>query len=700
MTIASKMATLFRGDVPLGDLPREFLRRRRAAGHRERERREVDALKSIPARLTDEFRALTDAELLRHLKSRPYAFFAISEQPKPAAFADAIFRYFPDEIDRLKNAANKIVDQETWELAGFGEVRFDTENVWRSDPFTHEDWGLDYHADVIVYRAGGPDIRVLWELNRLGHLVALALAYQVTGDERLAETYFQHIDDWMQQNPYGRGANWNCAMEAALRAINVLAAFDILRRSAACNEKRLARLLQFADEHGRFIFDNNEFSYVGTSNHYLSDVVGLFWIGTMLPELEQAREWREIGRGEMLKETEKQVLPDGADFEVSTGYHNFVTEMLLYSRLLATRNGVDMPAVFSGTVRKMLLFINGIVRPDGRVPLIGDADGSQIVPMVRRDADDQAYLLSLGTVILKDAELKEFAKTSPELFWLLGEKGIENFAAVAPPKTRAGSKAFPNIGAYVMRDGDLYLHINTGDIGARGRGSHSHNDKLGIEISAGEQAFIVDPGSYVYNLDRAERHRFRSTAYHSTVMIDGVEQNTTNADLPFIMGNEARPVVLSWETDETRDSLAAEHYGYKRLADPVTHRRTITFEKADKYWLVEDGFTGRGKHLYSSALHLAPGITCEPVDGDTVKLTASDSGTSLLIRRLGPPGDRQIEPAYISRSYGHREPSSILRWDVTATAPLTTHLIIVPVLAHEKLGDRLELLRTLTDNIS
>ena len=476
MSIASKMATLFRGDVPLGDLPREFFRRRRIASHIAVERIEIDSIKEVPARLADEFRALSPADLLEHFRNRPYFFFHFSHSEDAGMTSQAVDPQFPNETDRLTTAASKIADERTWELAGFGDVRFDAESIWRSDPLTRDDWGLDFHGDVAVYTESGPDIRILWELNRLGHLVTLALAYRITGDERFAETFFHHIETWMQQNPYGRGANWNCAMEVALRSINLLAAFDIFRRSSACTEERLLAVLRFFDQHGRFTFDNNEFSYIGTSNHYFSDVIGLFWIGTILPELEHAAEWQEFGLREMLMETEKQVLPDGADFEASTAYHKFVTEMLLHSHLLAERNGVEMPATFGETIHRMLQYIGGIIRPDGRVPLIGDADGSQIVPVVRRDADDQTYLLALGTVIFKDTGLKEFAKSSPELFWLLGEKGIEDFDAVERPKTPAGSSRFSDAGAYIIRDGDLYLHFNTGDIGAKGRGSHGHND--------------------------------------------------------------------------------------------------------------------------------------------------------------------------------------------------------------------------------
>jgi len=42
------------------------------------------------------------------------------------------------------------------------------------------------------------------------------------------------------------------------------------------------------------------------------------WLGLMLPELEAAREWREFGLGELLNEMDKQLLPDGADYEAAT----------------------------------------------------------------------------------------------------------------------------------------------------------------------------------------------------------------------------------------------------------------------------------------------------------------------------------------------------------------------------------------------
>jgi hypothetical protein len=407
-----------------------------------------------------------------------------------------------------------------------------------------------------------------------------------------------------------------------------------------------------------------------------------------------AAEWREFAVRELRRELDTQILPDGADFESSTGYHRFVTEMLLYSVILWQRS-CGAQEFARQHLEKMLRYLKVILRPDRRMPLIGDADGSQIVPMVKRGTDDVEYLLSLGAITLSDHKLKPY-DLQPEILWLFGSEGVQQLQNMGLEQP-IGSQAFANAGSYVTRDRDLYLLFNVNDVGANGRGSHAHNDALSIEISAFDRPFIVDPGSYAYNLDREARQLFRSTRYHSTLEVDGVEQNTTPASMPFLMGNEARPRVLAWESTRESDRVIAEHYGYARLPEAIIHRRTITFDKGEKYWLISDLLSGKGEHRFSFSFHLGPALRVDSI-GDRAVRVSDDKGKALLIDCRGIAAAPQVVPAYFSRGYGHREPSSLLRWETTATAPLEVSFTIVPCFGAENERAGLELLRRLAEN--
>ena len=498
---------------------------------------------------------------------------------------------------------------------------------WRRDPRSGYVWPLDYHRDISFMRPDGSDIRVVWELNRLAHLITLGQAYAASKDERFTDAFLAQLRSWTEQNPYGRGPNWTCAMEVALRAINLLAAFHFFRESPQLDTQFLLRLFQ---QHGRFIRSNLEFSYIATSNHYLSDVAGLLWIGVMAPELRDAESWREFGLKEILREMDKQVLPDGADFESSTGYHRFVTELFLYSFVLCRDNGIAIDERYWSTLRAMLLYIRGYLRPDGLAPLIGDTDGGQFLPLQQRRANDHGYLLEIGAEVFNDPSLRE-------------------------PETE--SKAFPRAGIYIMRHEDLYLCFNASGAGINGRGSHGHNDALSIEVCAGRSAFIVDPGTYVYTADLQKRHDFRSTAYHSTVKIDGVEQNTIHRDMPFVIGDEAKPRVLSWE----KDKIVAEHYGYRRLKDPVTHRRSVTFNETERYWLIEDEFIGNADHQYEIRFHFAPGLEINSCES-AVKLRDPKTDLTLTVSSLTLSGSTELEQQFTSTNYGEMSESFSACW--------------------------------------
>jgi hypothetical protein len=457
-------------------------------------------------------------------------------------------------------------------------------------------------------------------------------------------------------------------------------------------------LLAMLAQHGAHIRRNLEFSYIATSNHYLSDVVGLLWLGVMLPELQDARAWRKFAFTEMLREMDKQVLPDGADFEASTGYHRLVLELFLYSFLLCRENNIEIEERYWQKLRQMFDYMRGFVRPDGRAPLVGDTDSGRVLPIKQRVADDHAYLLALGAAIFNEPRFKTATKLPEELLWILGREGVRAFESLPQAEEQEPSRGFPYAGTYIMRDRDLYLLFNASGVGAMGRGSHGHNDALSLEVSACNTSFIVDPGTYVYTADLEERHLFRSTRYHSTVEVDGEEQNSTNPDTPFVLGDEAHPRVLQWETAPEGDFILAEHGGYARLLEPVICRRAVRFDKRQRFWLVEDTFSGAGEHDFRFRFHFASGLEVR-VRNEMVEALDERGGARLFVAPLDMNMKPELEELFTSNDYGAKSPSLAACWTVRARVPLKAPWAIVPVCSDEAEDERLDLIRALRENV-
>lgn len=658
-SFSNRVRRALRGEVDARTVTLEVVRRSRASFRQRRERAELEQLGLKPARLHSRYAKLYPDHLLSHFRDRT--------EPK-------FFRGFVRSFDPAVPGFKIQIAAETPTVT--------KPNEWLRDPVSGIVWPLDYHLDLKLQRGDGSDVRVLWELNRLGHLVELGCAYTATRDEKHCREFFAQIEDWRKSNPLGRGPNWACAMEVALRVMNLLAAFAAFRHSPEMDAVRLQAMLALFEQHGDFIRRNSEFSYIATSNHYLSDVVGLLWLGIMLPELRAAQAWRKFGLREMLREMEVQILPDGADFESSTGYHRLVLELFMYSFILCRENGIEIEPRYWDKLRGMVAYLRAYIRPDGRAPLIGDTDGGQVMPVVKRDGDDHAYLAAVGAALFEDPTLKiNDDSAPPEVLWFLGRRGVEAYEKLAA--TTIASQAFPDAGTYILRDADLYLLLNTSSAGVNGRGSHGHNDALSIEVSAGGAAFLVDPGTYLYSADWDERGRFRSTAYHSTVCVDKTEQNTTDRNMPFIIGDEASPRVISYEFMPERDVVIAEHAGYGRLPEPVVHRREVTFDKTERYWLVIDTLAGSGRHQFDFYFHFGPDLRIEIENTSLIRAVDESTGTQLLIVALDAMNAPTLETQFSSRDYGTKFSSVAARWTATTDAPFTQRFAILPVLANE-----------------
>jgi hypothetical protein len=585
-----------------------------------------------------------------------------------------------------------------FDLLGSGPYKFGESLDW------HLDFKSDYNFDPGVYYKrihparypGGYDIKVPWELSRCQHFARLGQAYQISGDEKYAREFVAQVEDWIESNPWPYGVNWNCSMEVALRAINWLWGLSFFIDSSHVDDHFLAEVAQSLYSHAEHIFKNLELSkesgYAG--NHYVSNLVGLIYLGIACPFFTRSQTWLSFGLAALSKVITTQVWPDGVDFESSISYHRLVTELMLSMVWLCQQNSVDIPSIVLDRLEKMLEFTRYYTKPDGTVPNIGDQDNGRVHRLgvwqeVGREWLDHQYLVKIGKTLLGNEDGARLSDGGcGEAIWWLGDEGLHS-----SQKANVSSCAFPESGFYVMRHADLYLTLRAAENGTCGLGGHTHNDIFSFELFAYGKTFIVDPGSYAYTDDAPTRNQFRSSGYHNGLIVDGKEINRIPEQELFRLENDAQAEILNWESNPDFDYFCAQHTGYRRLESPVIHRRSIYFDKKVGYWLVRDQVFGEGAHKLALNFRFMPmGLERDQNDGSLFYSVCEDGANLALWLKEQNSDCLKLEDGWISRSYGTRLKAPLINWESSVELPFELLTVLYPYFKEPPSRDKLELL--------
>jgi hypothetical protein len=508
--------------------------------------------------------------------------------------------------------------------------------------------------DLYAMRPGRADVKFPWELARCQHWPVLGQAYRLTGDERFAIEIARELRDFMEANPIGTAVNWSCTMDVALRAANWTLGLELVRRCPALPPAFWRDAYEALFDHGVFIEGHLENTYEVTSNHFLSNVVGLFYLVPVFRDLPKGAVWNQACRRWLAQEIDGQVLEDGADFESSVPYHRLVTELFLGAARVAEWSGQPLPPPILSRLRTMVDFLAAVLRPDGLMPQVGDADDGRLHVLSAYGTwrpQDPRHLFGPATCVFAEPAWLSLVDDWGE--WEAAWWGLAPVSGAAPRVSCDGVRHFPNAGLTMVRRGRDYLLVTNGIVGTGGFGNHKHNDLLGFEYHVGAEPVLVDPGSYVYTSDPEARNRFRGTRSHNTVMVDGQEQNELRPDWLFRMFESARPEQVAVFDEPDRLGFTGRHIGYTRLPEPVTHERRFTISRDTGVLTIVDVLSGRGRHRIRWHFHFAPGA--EVTVREPGRLQIGIHGASLtfttpmhLESRLGS--------AWYSPSYGVRVP--------------------------------------------
>jgi len=552
---------------------------------------------------------------------------------------------------------------------------------WHLDPVHGKRAPLDpwFKIPFLDFALVG-DHKITWELNRHQHLVTLAKARLLTGREKYARELEAQWRSWIQANPYPLGINWGSTLEVAFRSLSWIWVDQLLSQTPECAEFRaeLAPALAF---HGRYI-ERYLSTYFSPNTHLLGEVVALFFLGTLYPQMPGAARWKESAWKIVLHEAGRQVRPDGVYFEQSLYYHVYALDFFLYARLLAARNGMEIPPAYDAVLGRMLDVVAALAQagpPEG----FGDDDGGRLYNPRRNRTEHMTDPLALGAVLYS----REFsaAQLTEESIWLFGNQAVEQLSK-APTSPTPQSVAFPDGGLYVLADSQPNAQAMVVDAGPQGvgRSGHGHADALSLRLTIDDRRWLVDAGSGVYiSKDPVDRDTFRGTGAHNTVRVDGVDQAV--ADEPFSWTHIPTVQAEKWIVGKSFTYFAGSHNGYARLADPVLHRRhVLNLKGAGGLWLVRDVALGKKEHELEIRWHFASDLEVRSAGAGRVEVSKAGAPASESWLTLIVPEDTvwhrgtKVTTTLLSPAYGAYESAPLVKCHARVALPAETATALVP----------------------
>ena len=509
----------------------------------------------------------------------------------------------PHNIDRgirhNRDAADKTVQGEIRQIA-----------IWHTFP----DGEIDWFYNPTLERDDIPgNHEWQWQLGRMGYWGGLGTTYWATGEDIYGETFVKHLRSWVKGCPRPEnsgntaGSAWR-TIECGIRMGGSWpTAYHRFLHSPTFTDEDVCLYVKSCIEHAQHLRQHP------TGGNWLTmEMSGLYTVGAVFPELKEAEAWRTYAIGRMHDELNKQFYPDGAQIELTPGYHQVALGNILKVPRTATLVGREdeLPDDYTARMEKAYDYNLRLMTPDRSLPRFNDSWGVGVPG-------------TLATAAGLFPERQDFRWVATD-----GKEGT-------PPE--GTSHALDWAGYYAMRSGwerdANYLAFDAGPLGS----GHLHQDKLNVVIWSHGREVLFDGGGGSYE-SSPWRAYGTGAASHNIINVDGKHQKR---------GSDQRlstePVDARWESTEGYDFAAGLCEGGfgNEAHKPATHSRRVLFAKPDLFVVVDTLTpTDGAEHTYQARWHLLPTET-EVAESTLAVVTQAADQPNLVVVPLLAGGLRQ-----------------------------------------------------------
>ncbi len=457
-----------------------------------------------------------------------------------------------------------------------------------------------------------PDHHWLNLLVSLHPLQFTADEYIASGDEKYARAVVAIFEDWLKHCPPGSGSpSWSLAT-TMIRSGVFLRTFERMIQWEGWPHASMARFLCNIYDHVDFMVERR-----GKGNQDATNSEHLMRLATGFPEFRDAGKWMEAGYGRVKERIFEDVLEDGTQRELTSGYHQAAMNTYTLAAKRMADFGRPVDDAFRERLEGMYQWCLVMARPDGSVPVNGDSVGGNVHSYLADGAklfgrDDMKFVASRG----KEGKAPAF---------------LDGVLPVAGYYTMRTSWTDPDA-VYLFLDGSRQPVV-----------SHQDFDALHVDLFAYGRDFLPDKGTFTYG---GEYHKAaKATKNHSTVTIDDRNQK----DVPAVLHGR----------------MAEKAFGFvdcsQQGSPEVTHRRQALLVRPDDvmapYVVLVDRITGKGSRTADQYFHLPPGPLEQLADRPGV-VTAFEKGANLRIEQVLADG---IETELVETEMHPRQGATVNR---------------------------------------
>ena len=535
-----------------------------------------------------------------------------------------------EDVELILGRANES-KRHIFNVLGSGPIRMESIN-WSREIKTGFEWPVGtYYLKQRALTPKGIDIKVPWEISRCHHLLWMAEAYCLTGDESYAEEVISQIRHWIKNNPLMYSVNWSCAMDVSIRAVSWMYALVMIGASETFTDGFANEVYKSLYQHMYFVSLNREKCIPQSNNHYFSDIVGLLFLGQLFSTTRYGKRTLKHAIKEYIKETELQIFPSGVDYERSVSYHRLMTELVMYSYYMLCRTGHKLPKLVADRLSHMLGYINQYTIADGSSPLVADNDDGRLLPLSPMPFMKHSYLVHSDSL---DSRLASISC-----------KWIE------PAYDSSKSCLHTDANLAILKKGKLYLYASCFNRWRQDRlisayiATHLHNDLLSFVFADDKTIIITDAGAYCYTSDIETWKSFRTAQKHNTILVDNEEPN--------LLGNHAFMMKYNSCAKTMSYSIGAVMHcegEYTTIEGKMTHHRE--FDLSSNSLIITDHLmkSGIGHKAYMS-FHFSDNIV-PSIEGESIFIKVGNEKRYSMRMESGSTFRLHIKDDTISPSFG------------------------------------------------